>query len=208
MLQLLSAVAHAVACEPQAENCCSRIFCTLGPGQPYFWLCHLRYSQLVLNPAWLHGTPAAVLGGPPMVLTSLRLCRPHPSNFSWALFRDSGPATYAQVSVLLHEPFNSGTLLQLRLHLHWYPLLDILTVPGLSHSPWPLHALKISTASETFTHSQVQVTASRTALVPSGPQSFCVLIPRKHFPEDFTLSGGSLLSQLILQSQLPRTTDS
>lgn len=127
MLQLLSAVAHAVACEPQAENCCSRIFCTLGPGQPYFWLCQLRYSQLVLNPAWLHGTPAAVLGGPPTVLTSLWLCRPHPSNFSWALFRDSGPATYAKVSVLLHEPFSSGTLLQLRLHLHWYPLLDILT---------------------------------------------------------------------------------
>lgn len=59
-------------------------------------------------------------------------------SLSWDFFRYSGPYTWSWASTSLHNPFNHGLLLQLRLCLHPLPF----PVPSLSYSPHTFMPLK------------------------------------------------------------------
>lgn len=74
------------------------------------------------KPAWLHATSAAVLGGPPMVLTSLRLCRPIPVTFPGL---SSGTLALPQMP---KSQFCSTSPSVLGLYCNWgYTFTDILS---------------------------------------------------------------------------------
>lgn len=59
-------------------------------------------------------------------------------SLSWDLFRYSGPYTWSWASTSLHNSFNHGLLLQLRLCLHPWPF----PVPSLNYSPYTFMPLK------------------------------------------------------------------
>lgn len=91
------------------------------------------------------------------------------------IFTTTGPQTptlpHGAMSQLLSITHSIPRLV-LWLHLHqWSP--QILILPRLSWSPWPLHAFESSSTWGTLTYYQVQLPAGDTALVSPWPQILC-----------------------------------